>query len=262
MKARLILGYYMQHHVKTALLLGLLPFTLSSCTTVPTQKHESQPKSIPTTKRPQRIILPSPSQQKPQVPSRTINESPPKNYQAWLTRHENQLRTQQYENFLQRQHVYDVVPTYQLLRSARDWERCGAEPYAVPSSDLWQNLIPTLHVLQKLVQQEVLSDFEVTSVYRDSVLNQCAGGAAQSRHVQNSALDFRIGPEQITTAAQIRMLSISKSRLCDFWREYGASYNLGLGVYASGQIHIDTQGYRTWGPDHTSATSICTTESE
>ena len=27
----------------------------------------------------------------------------------------------------------------------------------------------------------------------------------------------------------------------------GQSSNMGLGLYASGQIHIDTQGYRTWG---------------
>ncbi|MDB0196634.1 peptidase M15, partial [Acinetobacter baumannii] len=33
--------------------------------------------------------------------------------------------------------------------------------------------------------------------------------------------------------------------------------NLGIGLYSSGQIHIDTQGYRTWGPDLTRNTSMC-----
>jgi len=32
---------------------------------------------------------------------------------------------------------------------------------------------------------------------------------------------------------------------------------MGLGLYASGQIHIDTQGYRTWGPDLTRNSSMC-----
>ena len=27
--------------------------------------------------------------------------------------------------------------------------------------------------------------------------------------------------------------------------------------YSSGQIHIDTKGFRTWGPDHTWHSSIC-----
>lgn len=247
----------MHNVVKTTVLLGLLPFLVSSCTPVRTQNNPS--KSVPT-KPSHRIIFPLPSQQKPKILPPISTQTAPANFQAWLSNTQNKWRTEQYEQFLQRHQVYLVVPTYQLLRSARDWERCGAEPYAVPSSELWQNLVPTLHVLHKMVQGGILTDFEVTSVYRDSVLNQCAGGAAQSRHVQNSALDFRIGPEQITTAAQIRMITTSKSRLCDFWRNYGADYNLGLGVYASGQIHIDTQGYRTWGPDHTSSSSICTVD--
>ena len=28
-------------------------------------------------------------------------------------------------------------------------------------------------------------------------------------------------------------------------------------LYASGQIHIDTQGYRTWGPDLSRYSSMC-----
>ncbi|MFW1886732.1 peptidase M15, partial [Acinetobacter nosocomialis] len=29
------------------------------------------------------------------------------------------------------------------------------------------------------------------------------------------------------------------------------------GQYASGQIHIDSKGFRSWGPDHHYRTSIC-----
>ena len=31
---------------------------------------------------------------------------------------------------------------------------------------------------------------------------------------------------------------------------------MGIGLYSSGQIHIDTQGYRTWGPDLTRNSSM------
>ena len=49
----------------------------------------------------------------------------------------------------------------------------------------------------------------------------------------------------------------TKFKLCQFWVQHGQSLNMGLGMYASGQIHIDTQGYRTWGPDHSRNSSMC-----
>lgn len=179
------------------------------------------------------------------------------NYLKWLAEPQHRVEVSRYESYLQQQHVLHVVPTHHLLRSARDWQKCNAQPYLVPSTHLWSNIVPTLQVIQRLQRDKVLTDFEVTSVYRDEGLNQCAGGALRSKHVNNSAIDIRIGPEQITTSAQIRLINDSKTRLCEFWRQYGQEYQLGLGLYASGQIHLDTQGYRTWGPDHTSASSIC-----
>ncbi len=67
--------------------------------------------------------------------------------------------------------------------------------YMIPNRELWNNQIATLRVFKYLVAAKVLTDFEVTSVYRDLPLNQCAGGANSSRHLFNSAIDFRIGPE-------------------------------------------------------------------
>jgi uncharacterized protein YcbK (DUF882 family) len=65
----------------------------------------------------------------------------------------------------------------------------------IPNRELWKNQIATLKVFKYLVAAKVLTDFEVTSVYRDLPLNQCAGGANSSRHLFNSAIDFRIGSE-------------------------------------------------------------------
>ena len=79
------------------------------------------------------------------------------------------------------------------MRTARDWAKCGRSQYMIPSRELWANQIPTLKVFKYLIAANVLTDFEVTSVYRDLPLNQCAGGANSSRHLYNSAIDFRIG---------------------------------------------------------------------
>jgi uncharacterized protein YcbK (DUF882 family) len=93
-------------------------------------------------------------------------------------------------------------------------------------------------------------------VYRSFALNQCAGGAGGSKHVFNAALDFRIGSETPDPIEQIHIEN-TKKKLCEFWIEQGEALNMGLGVYASGQIHIDAAGYRTWGVDHRYSSSPC-----
>ncbi len=180
----------------------------------------------------------------------------PVSYHVWLEQNNNRQRAQEYEEFLELNNVANIVPYYELFRTARDWQRCGRSEYMVPNRELWNNAIPTLRVLKYLVAAKILTDFEVTSVYRDLPLNECAGGASSSRHLFNSAIDFRIGPV-LPQAEDYAYIAQSKFKLCQFWQQHGQSLNMGLGLYASGQIHIDTQGYRTWGPDHSRASSLC-----
>lgn len=180
----------------------------------------------------------------------------PASYRQWLAQGENYARVREYEQFLSRNHVAHIIPSFELLRSARDWQRCGRAEYAVPSRELWGNSLSTLRVFKALVAARILTDFEVTSVYRDLPLNQCAGGAGSSRHLFNSAIDFRIGPEY-PQPQDYAFIEQSKFRLCQFWVQHGQSLDLGIGLYSSGQIHIDTQGYRTWGPDLTRHSSLC-----
>ena len=165
-------------------------------------------------------------------------------------------RVREYEKFLARHDVAGIVPSFELLRSARDWQKCGSSEYAVPNRELWNNSLSTLRVFKYLIAAKVLTDFEVTSVYRDLPLNQCAGGASSSKHLFNSAIDFRIGPE-VPQPQDYAFIENTKFKLCQFWAQHGQSLNLGIGLYSSGQIHIDTQGYRTWGPDLTRNTSMC-----
>lgn len=185
-----------------------------------------------------------------------LHAAPPASYTQWLNQGAHRQQVTRYYNYLIRHDASHAAPMFELLKSARDWQRCGREPYAVPSSELWDNLLPTLKVLQQLQDQKILNNIEVTSVYRDAELNQCANGSPGSKHVHNSALDFRIGSET-PDIGELEKIARAKDQLCKYWQTHGQRLNMGLGVYASGQIHIDTQGFRTWGPDHTHNSSIC-----
>ena len=180
----------------------------------------------------------------------------PQSYEEWVRQSSHKDQVNRYYNYLIRHDVNHAAPMFELLKSARDWQRCGREPYSVPSQELWDNLTPTLKVLQDLQTRNILNDIEITSVYRDASLNQCANGSPGSKHVHNSALDFRVGPEN-PAHMQLETIARAKQKLCQYWQENGSRLNMGLGVYANGQIHIDTQGFRTWGPDFTRHSSIC-----
>jgi hypothetical protein len=221
--------------------LGLLLLSLTACST-----HTPKP------------TIPLQPQSKLPQPSRIVGKikPQPEDYIAWLASADHGQSVQAYKQFLKQKGLANLVPDHELLRSARDWQKCGVEPYAVPPREIWSNIVPTLNILKALVDDGVINDFEVTSAYRALSLNRCAGGADASRHVFNAALDFRIGPEQPSDLDQFNIQQ-TKTKLCQFWETKGQALNMGLGVYASGQIHIDSQGFRSWGPDHHYRTSIC-----
>ena len=220
---------------------GLILLSLTACST-------QTPK--PTTPLHTRTSLPQPTKTVVKI------KPQPEAYVAWLASADHQQAVQAYKQFLKQKGLANLVPDHELLSSARDWQKCGVEPYAVPPREIWSNIVPTLSILKALVDDGVINDFEVTSVYRALSLNRCAGGADASRHVFNAALDFRIGPEQPTDLDQFNIQQ-TKTKLCQFWATKGQALNMGLGVYASGQIHIDSQGFRAWEPDHHYKTSIC-----
>ncbi len=230
---------------------------LGSCISPAMKSQQRQTRIAPSTVEKKLVVQKTPPAQMVIEQNTHWKRSAPESYNQWLRQGNHEDQVNRYKNFLIRNDANRAAPMFELLRSARDWERCGREPYAVPSQELWDNLVPTLKVLQRLQKEKILDDIEVTSVYRDPDLNQCANGSPGSKHVHNAALDFRIGSENPTDISEMEKIADAKYKLCRFWRENGESLNLGLGVYASGQIHIDTQGYRTWGPDLTKNSSIC-----
>lgn len=237
----------MKKLLKGFLAVSALTFTLIGCTSNPKNNASSQ------TQKGQRIHIP---QERVTLDRVAPPKVMPTSYRNWLMQGDNQLFARDYERFLEQNNAGNIIPSFELFKTARSWEQCGKSEYMIPNRELWRNQLPTLKVFKYLVASKVLGDFTVTSVYRDLPLNQCAGGAGSSRHLFNSAIDFRIGP--VTPDAQdYAYIENTKFKLCQFWAQYGQNLNMGLGIYSSGQIHIDTQGYRTWGPDLTRNSSMC-----
>ena len=238
----------MKHFFKGLLSVLVIPLVLIGCSSSPKKQGQTI-----TTLDGKRIYIP---QESVYYDRKARPKTVPYAYTDWTGMIGNLKRVREYEVFLEKNGVGNIIPSFELMRTARDWQRCGRAQYMVPNQELWANQIPTLRVFKYLVAANILTDFEVTSVYRDLPLNQCAGGASSSRHLYNSAIDFRIGP-QYPQASDYGYIENTKFKLCQFWQQHGPGLNMGLGLYASGQIHIDTQGFRTWGPDLTRNSSMC-----
>lgn len=177
-------------------------------------------------------------------------------YEMWLNQSSYYRQiAQDYEAFLQKQLGKDnVPPMHELLTTARSWQKCGAEPYQVPPSELWHQMIPTIRLYNDLKKEGILPpQTQIRSVYRSPELNRCAGGAPASKHITNGAMDIWV-PDY---AAGSWQLSGVQDRLCQYWIDNGESRAFGLGIYSTGAIHLDTQGYRKWGGQFTQAGSPC-----
>lgn len=177
-------------------------------------------------------------------------------YQLWLNQSAyNRQTATDYQNFLISQLGKDnVPPMHELLTTARSWQECGYEPYQVPPSHLWSQMIPTVRLYNELRAKDILPpQTQIRSVYRSPELNRCAGGAAGSKHITNGAMDIWI-PNYEVGSWQFNQV---QDRLCQFWIDNGKTLEFGLGLYSTGAIHLDTQGYRKWGGQFSRTNSPC-----
>jgi hypothetical protein len=134
--------------------------------------------------------------------------------------------------------VAGVVPTWQLLRTATSWQRCGGQPFEVPPSAEWPHIVQTLRYIHYHVVPAV-GPVEAVSGYRNPQLNHCAGGAPESAHKSYSAID--LVPLRPTSREELMQ------RLCAVHAREGSTYGAGLGFYAFLRFHVDTTRYRRWG---------------
>jgi hypothetical protein len=167
-------------------------------------------------------------------------------YRNWyLASNRHQVAATNFNTYLMTWGVGGVVPTWQLLRTATSWHRCGAQPFEVPPVSEWPHVVQTLRYISDYVIPAV-GPVEAVSAYRNPHLNVCSGGAPESAHKHYSAVD--LVPVQQTTREQLMRT------LCRVHARRGLDYGVGLGFYAFLRFHVDTTKYRRWGADPAVAT--------
>jgi hypothetical protein len=152
-----------------------------------------------------------------------------------------------FNEYLVQYGVGGVFPTWQLLRTATSWQRCGGQPFEVPPTSEWPHIVQTLRYVRDYVIPAV-GPVEPVSGYRNPSLNACAGGAPESAHKHYSAIDMV--PLTRTTREQMMRT------LCRVQARRGSDYQVGLGFYAFLRFHVDTTKYRRWNMDPAVA-SLC-----
>lgn len=132
----------------------------------------------------------------------------------------------------------DILPAWQILRTATMWRVCNGPPFEVPPEKLWSNVAATLRFVRDHVEPAV-GPVQAVSAYRNAALNVCARGSATSAHRDYSALDFV--PVKSLTRRDIF------DRMCRVHRRKGPVAGVGLGFYAFTRFHVDTRSFRRWG---------------
>jgi len=162
-------------------------------------------------------------------------------YRSWyLAAPWRAAQVKSFNDYLAGAEVAGIVPTWQLLRTATSWKDCGAEPFEVPPTSEWPHIVQTLRYIRDQVIPTI-GPVEPVSVYRNPMLNQCAGGAIESAHKMDSAIDM-VPLKPITREVLIKTL-------CDRHTARGEPYQAGLGFYAFVRFHVDSMKFRRWNMD-------------
>ena len=162
-------------------------------------------------------------------------------YRSWYgASQRHSARVKGFNDYLAQWGVSGIVPTWQLLRTATSWQRCGGSPFEVPPTSEWPHIVQTLRYINDYVIPTV-GPVEAVSAYRNPSLNVCAGGAPESAHKHYSAIDMV--PLRQTTREELMR------KLCAVHARRGTDYSVGLGFYAFLRFHVDTTKYRRWGAD-------------
>jgi len=140
--------------------------------------------------------------------------------------------------YLQQYEVGGIFPTWQLLRTATSWQKCGGQPFEVPPTSEWPHIVQTLRYVRDYVIPAV-GPVEPVSAYRNPSLNVCARGAPTSTHLTGGAIDMV--PSKPTTREYLM------ETLCRIHLKDGGWNNIGLGFYKGVRFHIDATKNREWG---------------
>ena len=176
----------------------------------------------------------------------------PEAFRSWLDQSPaHRAALTEFQGRLAAEGVDRVVPLWQLVRTSSSWRQCGAEPFEVAPRDKWDHIVRTLKFVRDEVKP-VVGEVEALSAYRNEALNACSDGAPASAHRLFFALDLAPVRPEVSRAEMIR-------GVCRAHAQDGRAYNAGLGFYSGRRFHVDSNGFRKWGPDGRGATSPCVT---
>lgn len=162
-------------------------------------------------------------------------------YRSWyLAMPSRAAQVKAFNDYLATWQVAGILPTWQLFRTATSWEQCGGQPFEIPPTSEWPNIVQTLRYVHDYVVPAI-GPVEAVSVYRNPALNACAGGAPESAHKHYSAIDMV--PLKPTTREDLMRT------LCAAHARRGPDYQVGLGFYAFLRFHVDTTKFRRWNMD-------------
>jgi hypothetical protein len=170
-------------------------------------------------------------------------------YLAWLAKSPAaRAQVMGFKAYLQMKDVEDVLPTWQLVRTASKWRECNGPRFEVAPFTEWDHIAATLRFIARHVEP-VIGPVQALSGYRNADLNQCSGGARESAHRRFFALD-------LTPLRAIARDGMIRS-LCAIHRFRGEGYDIGLGFYTGLRFHVDSKGFRKWGSNGKGETSPC-----
>jgi len=169
-------------------------------------------------------------------------------YEEWLSANpQKAILVREYQGFLNQNQVGHIIPMRELLQGCADNPLKPELAFDLPPKELWPNIVPTLKWFEKNARP-IIGRVRLYHGYRNPEANKACGSHSPV-HPANSAIDFV--PLEMHDPAKIERL------MCSAFRSKGKSARVGMGFYGVGLIHIDTRGYRSWGPDTRSATSPC-----
>ncbi|WP_118857888.1 D-Ala-D-Ala carboxypeptidase family metallohydrolase [Sphingomonas mesophila] len=160
-------------------------------------------------------------------------------YRRWMASDLSRaIQVRAFNDYLVANGVGGVAPTWQLIRTASHWWRCSGQPFEVPPTEHWPNIVQALRYIGAFVEPAI-GEVEVVSAYRNPALNQCAGGAGSSTHLTGGGIDM----VPISAIDRERLME----RLCRIQLDKGWWNGIGLGFYKGLRFHIDARKNREWG---------------
>ena len=175
-------------------------------------------------------------------------------FNAWAARSPvNQASVREFQAYLTANGVGDVLPVWQLVRTSSSWRECGASQFEVAPRDKWDHIVTTLKFIERNVEPAV-GQVQAVSGYRNEGLNRCSNGAPASAHRMFFALDLMPVDAGVTRGKLVR-------EVCSAHARDGREFKTGLGFYNGTRFHVDSSGFRKWGPNGRGATSPCVTYS-